>query len=636
VHPLKYLVVPVLVGSSGFSLSAQSTEDPRSLILQGRAMQRRGGGDNPAGAALLFRKAVALSPKSAEANLRLSEALMESGSLEAAVEPGTRATDLDPSRAESWAHLGMLHYLRGRKLPEAQAQAQKALQRAATLMPSDAELWTRLAEVAETCKDQPAAIKAWTRVGRLRPPFSIQGRNLGDIAWERVATLAAGPNYYELRREAVLALCNGKYPDAPSLRLLEELAREQVEKGFLGHAEESFALLGRSLPKEPAVWDNIALIQIRTARFQEAIETLRRAEAIRSTPRGDFNTGLCLMNLGQFEESEPRWRSVLKASKFTKEDEKLAANARSLLATSMLLRGKPKEMLELLKGWPEGKTQPALLALEAQGLIQTQALKQARLVLRDGMARFPLHGIFLLAKAIPEKQFNGGVFSGKQSRNALQQLDLETIAGQMGEFRRWDRCLEFVLLARKTAPVRDIELLLLKGSALQELGRMSEAVQVLREGQRMNPGHPTLQNNLGYVLLEMDESQLPEAAALIEASIKQEPDNGNTMDSWGWALFKQGKFKESEEVLRKASELSPFSPEIRKHLGETLLSLGRLEEALEQWERALAYAFPDRKALEVRARELRTRIAKKRHEAALADPDEPIEPPEPDFDEDPE
>ena len=67
---------------------------------------------------------------------------------------------------------------------------------------------------------------------------------------------------------------------------------------------------------------------------------------------------------------------------------------------------------------------------------------------------------------------------------------------------------------------------------------------------------------------------------------------------------------EAEKALREAAELSPFSPEIRAHLGEALLKLERLEDALAQWERALAYAFPGRERLEQRARELRVRIAR--------------------------
>jgi len=148
---------------------------------------------------------------------------------------------------------------------------------------------------------------------------------------------------------------------------------------------------------------------------------------------------------------------------------------------------------------------------------------------------------------------------------------------------------------------------------------------VLREGQRLDSANPTLQNNLGYLLLEKG-GDLSEAARLIQAALEKEPGNSSTMDSWGWALYKQGKYKESEEALRKASAISPYSPEIHKHLGEALLKLDRLQEALDEWERALAFVFPDRKDLEKQVLDLRTRLARSRS-AALA---EAVPEPEPD------
>jgi tetratricopeptide (TPR) repeat protein len=87
-------------------------------------------------------------------------------------------------------------------------------------------------------------------------------------------------------------------------------------------------------------------------------------------------------------------------------------------------------------------------------------------------------------------------------------------------------------------------------------------------------------------------------------------------------LYKQGKLIEAEEALRKAVELTPFSPEIRAHLGEVFLKLNRPEEALEQWERALAYAFPQREQLEAQAERLRVELAKKqRTQENLPEPD---------------
>jgi Flp pilus assembly protein TadD len=197
------------------------------------------------------------------------------------------------------------------------------------------------------------------------------------------------------------------------------------------------------------------------------------------------------------------------------------------------------------------------------------------------------------------------------------------MAGLWGEFRRWDRCLEAAEKALKASPLRTVNLMLLQSNALDQLDRHGEAIGVLRQALVLDPQHPTVQNNLGYLLLE-EGKDLGEAARLIEASVRQEPENGNVVDSWGWVLFKQGKFAEAEKVLRKAAELSPFSPEVRRHLGEVLLKLERPREAVEQWERALAFVFPERPALARRLQQLLSQLARTESAgktAPVAEPD---------------
>jgi Flp pilus assembly protein TadD len=179
-------------------------------------------------------------------------------------------------------------------------------------------------------------------------------------------------------------------------------------------------------------------------------------------------------------------------------------------------------------------------------------------------------------------------------------------------------------------------MLILQSEAYDQLNRPAEALAVLREAQALEPVNPLVQNNLGYLLLEHDQS-LAEAATLIEASAKATPDNGNVVDSLGWAQFKLGRIAEAEATLRRAVELSPFSPEVRKHLGEVLVKQDKLVEAAEQWDRALAFVFPERTVLEKRLGELRVRIAKE--QAAKAE--SPAIPPrvtgvKPDDDEDEE
>ncbi|MBK8726698.1 MAG: tetratricopeptide repeat protein [Holophagaceae bacterium] len=585
-------------------------EDPRALMVQARSMQRRSGGDDPAGAVVLYRRVIQLVPRSAEAQLRLSEALAETGDLPGAIESGRKACELAPANAEMAANLGLLQYRRAQGDSGAYPEAKAGLLAATVLLPTDPELWARLAEIAEGLKDKDTALRAWLQVGRLRPSVTL--------AWERAYALAKEVGSYEGRREAVLAMCQGRTPEGRQLRLLEDLARDQIGAGYLAHAEESFQLLARHLPMEPAVWENIALVQVRTQRFEEALGNLATAEGLRATPRVRYNQALCFMNLGRYAEAEAKWRETLPDASNSSDSGNLADGARSLLGVCLFLQGKEQALLDQLAAWPETPENGDLLALRAQALLRLQRWKEARATLRDGMARFPRTGLFQQAKEIPPDLFDEGLFSRKPSRQALTLLEREAAASTLAEFKDWKGALAVLESAKALRAKPNVNLLLLESNVLDQMGRYDEAIQVLRRVQTLAPENPTLQNNLGYLLLERG-GDLEEAARLIGASVDKDPQNGSVQDSWGWVLFKQGKFGEAEKSLRRASELSPYSPEVRKHLGEALLKLGRRGEAAEQWERALAFSFPGRKQLEKRLSELRAQLAREGGPAAAGE-----------------
>lgn len=617
----------LLTLSLGAAAPPVPKEDPRALMLQARAFQRKAGGDEPERAEAIYRRVVALQPDSAEAHLRLSEALLEQGKLDEAVAPAEKATRLAPRNSEAWAHLGVLQYLRGRNHPEAQEKAKEALDRAAHLLPVDVELWTRLAEVAETQRDEATALRAWIQVGRMHPPMTFQGRTLEVIAWERSAALASSRKDYEARREATLGLAHQRYPEGAHLRALEDLAREQVQLGYLGHAAESFSLLAEHLPKEAGVWENIAFVQLRAGRHEEALAALVKAEALRPTPQLTFNAAIALMNLGRLPEARERLLALHAEVAKPDTEPKLRPAVLQLLGTCLLMEGRPAELLELAKGWPEVEASAELAALKIQALTQTGALKPALQGAKAGLGRWPQKGIFPALQQIPPAQLDAAAKPRKGERSALVQLDLELMAGLHGEFRQWTPSLDFCLQARKGTLIQPVEVHLLQANALEQLDRPQEAIAVLRQAQALKPDHPMLQNNLGYLLLEKG-GDLDEAARLIESALKQDPDNASTIDSWGWVLHKQGKYAEAEKAFRKALESSPDSPDMRRHLGETLLKLDRPKEALEQWERALAFLFPERAELEKRARELRVKLAKPDENGAVPDEDEDSDGPE--------
>lgn len=579
-------------------LAAPPQVDVRALMLEARALQLRGGGTDPEAAAAIYRRVVALVPQSAEARLRLSEALQEARDLDGAVAPAQKAVELAPQNGEARAHLALLQVQRAQKDAALLPQARKDLESAVALLPQDPELWARLGEVSEQQQDAASALRAWLRLGRLRPSFTP--------AWERAYIQAVATQNYAGKREAVLAL-NAHHPDERQLRMLEDLAREQIQAGFLAHAEESFLLLARHLPQEPALWENISLVRLQTSRFAEALDSLSRAEALKPSPRISFNMALALMNLGRFSEAEARLKALLDDASA---QGVVGDGAQALYAESLLLQGKGAELLAFVKRQPpHDKVAGEMQVFICQAHISLNDWRTALAAIQEGIRRFPKVAFFAQAATLPPKYLEYAFFSRKEARSSLEQLHKEGMAVLWSEFRRWDKCLEAIQQARALGPVRSVDILLLQSSALEQLDRPKEALEVLREAQAMAPANAMVQNNLGYLLLEQDQD-LPEAASLIEASARTTPNNGNVVDSLGWAQFKLGKLAEAETTLRRAAELSPFSPEIRKHLGEVLLRQGKLEEAADQWERALAFVFPDHADLEKRLGDLRLRIAK--------------------------
>ncbi len=66
------------------------------------------------------------------------------------------------------------------------------------------------------------------------------------------------------------------------------------------------------------------------------------------------------------------------------------------------------------------------------------------------------------------------------------------------------------------------------------------------------------------------------------------PENSGVIDTLGWILVKQGKHEQGIELLRKALELSPDSPDMRYHLAYALAATGDEQRARNELDVILA------------------------------------------------
>lgn len=119
-----------------------------------------------------------------------------------------------------------------------------------------------------------------------------------------------------------------------------------------------------------------------------------------------------------------------------------------------------------------------------------------------------------------------------------------------------------------------------------------------------NPENPTYKNDLGFIWADNDMN-LEKAEGLIrealdldrkaqeqakeEGRIDEVRENAAYLDSMGWVLFKQKKFKEALPYLVRASKDEDDGQhlEIWDHLADTYMALGEKQKAIDTWQAAL-------------------------------------------------
>jgi tetratricopeptide (TPR) repeat protein len=110
-------------------------------------------------------------------------------------------------------------------------------------------------------------------------------------------------------------------------------------------------------------------------------------------------------------------------------------------------------------------------------------------------------------------------------------------------------------------------------------------------------------NALGYFLVDRNE-RLDEAEKYLTRAIELQPSDPAIIDSVGWLYYRQKRYDEAIEMLRKAYDILPDA-EIAAHLGEVLWVTGDEASATQVWEEALKTSPDDDVLNEVMQKYLR-------------------------------
>jgi len=150
------------------------------------------------------------------------------------------------------------------------------------------------------------------------------------------------------------------------------------------------------------------------------------------------------------------------------------------------------------------------------------------------------------------------------------------------------------------------------GATFEKQKDFLSAETAFRQVLAREPEHAGALNYLGYMLAERGE-RLDESVEYLKKALAIEPNNGSFLDSLGWAYFKAGKLDLAEENLRRAAEQLRDNSVIQEHYGQLLFRIGRFEEAISAWNRALAGdgSSIDRAEIDQKIREAKQRLNKR-------------------------
>ena len=201
----------------------------------------------------------------------------------------------------------------------------------------------------------------------------------------------------------------------------------------------------------------------------------------------------------------------------------------------------------------------------------------------------------------------GSIESGKKAiEYNPDNVDLYSyIAGfhtQRKEYREALDIYEMALDSLVDRSNRDVYVSLLTGygDALYLSGDSVKAFQKYEEALHLDPNKMLALNNYAYFLAKSGK-RLDEAERMSVRTIQAEPENVTYMDTYAYVLFKKKDYRLAKFYIEQAISIAKAQEQdeatvmkdLYEHYGDILFMNGEFDQALEQWQLALAQAPDD-------------------------------------------
>ena len=477
----------------------------------------------------------------------------------------------------------------------------------ATKVTEDPRVARRAARIALFSRDNAAALEATRRWAQLAPEDVEAHQTLGLLltrAGRVEAAVEAFDRYIELVGDREKALRTA----------LHVLADERDREGAL----KVFQALSKRYPDDPQAALAYARLALQAERHESALQEVERALLM----KGDWRDARLLRAriLIGLDRPEKAVADMEAAVAETPNDHPLRVAYARMLVQLRSLEEASAQFREALRIQPEDDDvlyALALLALEGERMDEARGYLERLVTLekRVGEAHYYLGVVAERQERLEDAVLHfssaeGGEygFNGLVRRAQLlvqlgrmeeARADLARVRGANprlsaqlyqveGELLREARDYAAALALYNEAVERhpeDDDILYSRALVAEKVGKIDVLERDLRDILARKPDHAAALNALGYTLADRTD-RFDEALALITRALELTPDDPAVLDSAGWVRFRLGRLEEALEFLQRAMAMVK-DPEIAAHLGEVLWVMDRRDEARKVWRELL-------------------------------------------------
>ncbi len=419
----------------------------------------------------------------------------------------------------------------------------------------DPRLLPTLADFYERERRWKDAASAYERLLQ-RPPRNVDVREL-KTRYASALLNAGARTEAEKARNLLSELVTANESDARALYLRSQAARRL---GDTSSAEEDARRVIGLNKRSP--WGYYALAEAleQQHRYQAVIDELGPVvtEGHARTADASFDVGLLLPHVG-FAYQE------------------LGQHDKAIAAFEEARRLSPKD--------------PAVAGYLVEANIAAKRFSSAVEVARTALAEHPddLRLTRLHAQALRQSGKAGqgiAVMEDALKKHAEDPAAYIALAQLYADVDRGAQAVQVLKDARAKFP-DDNAIVFELGAVFDKQKKFPDAEAAFKELLARDAENAPALNYLGYMLAERGE-RLDESVGLLKKALEIDPGNGSYLDSLGWAYFKADRLDLAEDNLRQAADQLKTNSVIQDHYGEVLFKLGRYDEAIAAWTRALA------------------------------------------------